>query len=88
MSHLEVDLVAPDRKVWSGRASQVSARTSEGYIGILPKHEPLLAVLAESGEVRIHTDGEVRTVVAEGGFLSVDGDQVTIVTERVLDATA
>ncbi len=84
MSQLQVELVAADRKVWSGEASQVSARSIDGDIGILPGHSPLLVILAE-GEVRIHADGGVQTASVDGGFLSVEHDRVTIISE-VVDA--
>ncbi|MGE3812136.1 MAG: F0F1 ATP synthase subunit epsilon, partial [Candidatus Nanopelagicales bacterium] len=45
MSELHVNLVAVDRKIWSGSASMVVAKTLEGEIGILPRHEPVLALL-------------------------------------------
>ncbi len=79
---LTVELVAADRKVWEGEASQVSARSIDGDLGILPGHTPILCVLAE-GEVRVQTDGAWRTAVVDGGVLSVDHDRVTIVAESV-----
>ena len=79
---LSVELVAADRKVWSGDASRVVARTTDGEIGILPGHAPLLGVLVE-GEVRIAGEGEQVTAQVDGGFLSVDHDRVTIVAESV-----
>ena len=82
MSSLQVQLVAADREVWSGEASLVVARTSEGELGIMPGHTPLLGALAE-GEVRIQgTDGE-KVVKVDSGFLSVDHDKVVIVAESV-----
>lgn len=77
---LTVELVAADRKVWSGEATRVIARTTDGEIGILPGHAPLLGVLVE-GEVRIAAEGEHVTAQVDGGFLSVDHDRVTIVAE-------
>ncbi len=76
---LTVDLVAADRLVWSGQAEQVIARTSEGEIGILPGHAPLLGLLVE-GPVQI---AGAESVLAEvdGGFLSIANDRVTIVAE-------
>ena len=50
-SLLQVSVVAADQEVWSGAASMVVAKTSEGEIGILPGHEPMLAILA-GGEVQ------------------------------------
>ena len=44
---MQVQLVAPDRMVWSGEADIVLARTVEGELGILPRHAPLLGVLVE-----------------------------------------
>ncbi|GAB4078386.1 F0F1 ATP synthase subunit epsilon [Nostocoides australiense] len=82
MAPLQVELVAADREVWSGEASMVSARSVEGDMGIMPGHEPTLVVLAE-GEVRVHgTDGPHKVHI-DGGFLSVDQDKVTIVSEVV-----
>ncbi|MBL3686412.1 F0F1 ATP synthase subunit epsilon [Leucobacter zeae] len=82
MAALNVSVVAADREVWSGEASQIVAKTVEGEIGILGGHEPILALLAQ-GEVRVTTaSGEKIAVDAEGGFLSVDHDTVTIVAGK------
>lgn len=79
MAELSVSVVAADREVWSGAAKQIIARTSEGEIGILPGHEPVLGVLAK-GEVRITpVSGSVIVASAEDGFLSVENNTVTIV---------
>ncbi|MDA8863246.1 F0F1 ATP synthase subunit epsilon [Pontimonas sp.] len=79
MSTLTVTVVSATAEVWSGEATMVVARTTEGEIGILAGHEPTLGVLS-AGEVRITTtDGQKVTAQAEDGFLSVDNNQVTIV---------
>ena len=76
---LQVTVVSATAEVWSGEASMVVAKTTEGEIGILAGHEPTLGILA-AGEVRITTtSGEKITAQAEDGFLSVDNNQVTIV---------
>jgi F-type H+-transporting ATPase subunit epsilon len=82
VSQLQVELVAADRKVWQGEARQVSARSIDGELGILPGHTPILGVLVE-GEIKIHGEGGVRTARIDGGFLSVDHDRVTILAEAV-----
>jgi F-type H+-transporting ATPase subunit epsilon len=78
---LHVDVVAPDRKLYSGPATTVVAKTLEGELGILRGHIPLLGVL-ESGPVTIRTP-EGKTVVAavHGGFISVANDVVSILAE-------
>ena len=45
---LHVELVAPDRTVWSGAAEMVIARTTEGDVGILRGHAPLLSLLTDA----------------------------------------
>jgi F-type H+-transporting ATPase subunit epsilon len=80
---MNVELVAPDRKIWSGEAEMVIARTTEGDIGILPNHEPVLGVLVES-PVRIkRAEGEELVAAVHGGFLSVTRDSVSILAEVV-----
>jgi F-type H+-transporting ATPase subunit epsilon len=79
---LQVELVAVERKIWSGEATMVIARTTEGELGVLPGHAPLLGQLAEGGVVTIRTDsgGDV-VVAAHGGFLSVTERGVSILAE-------
>ena len=82
MAELSVSVVSADNEVWSGLAKQIVARTTEGEIGILPGHEPILAILA-AGEIRVtNLDGSVVTANAEDGFLSVEHDTVTIVARN------
>lgn len=78
---LRVSVVSADQEVWAGTATMVVARTVEGEIGILPGHQPILAILA-AGEVRITAAGAPITAKAEDGFLSVDHDTVTIVARN------
>ena len=83
MAEMQVELVAVERKVWSGTAEFVFARTAVGEIGILPRHEPLIAQLVEAGMVRIDpTDGEPVRAAVFGGFLSMDGEKLTILAEE------
>ncbi|WP_263090575.1 F0F1 ATP synthase subunit epsilon [Curtobacterium sp. RIT-PI-V] len=82
MAGLSVSVVSADREVWSGDTTMVVARTTEGQIGILVGHEPMLAILAQ-GQVRItRADGSTVAVDAEDGFLSVEHDTVTIVARQ------
>ena len=79
---LRVELVAADKAVWSGEAKLVVAKTVEDEIGLMPGHEPMLAILA-NGEVRVtKPEGEVLVVTADDGFLSVEHDVVTVVARN------
>lgn len=80
---LNVELVSPAERVWSGEASFVAARTTEGDIGILTDHAPLFGVLVD-GVVSIKaTDGSATAFNISGGFLSVANNRVSILTETV-----
>ena len=82
MAELKVSLVSADHEVWSGEVRMVVARTTEGEIGILPGHEPMLAMLA-AGEIRLtRSDGGTVRANADDGFLSVEHDTVTIVARH------
>jgi F-type H+-transporting ATPase subunit epsilon len=85
VAELQVDLVSVDRRVWSGEAAMVIARTTEGEIGILPGHAPILGVLVDGSTVEIRqAGGEDMLVAIDGGFLSVDDSGVRILAERAL----
>ena len=86
---LQVELVAVEEKIWSGEADMVVARTTEGELGVLPGHAPLLGQLAEPGQVRIKlSGGETLAYDVTGGFLSVTGEGVTILAEEATPADA
>ncbi|OLF18714.1 F0F1 ATP synthase subunit epsilon [Actinophytocola xanthii] len=79
---MSVQLVAVERRLWSGTATFVVAQTTEGEIGIMPGHEPVLGQLVEGGVVTVRTtDGGTVTAAVHGGFLSVTGDTVSILAE-------
>jgi F-type H+-transporting ATPase subunit epsilon len=76
--NLTVEVVSPEKRVWSGEAKMVSARTLEGDIGVLPNHAPLLGVLVD-GTVSIEAvDGTRQEFKINGGFLSVSNNRVSI----------
>jgi F-type H+-transporting ATPase subunit epsilon len=76
-----IDIVTPEAVVYSGEADMVSARTTEGDIGVLADHEATMAALA-TGAVQIHHDGVITSAGIHGGFLQVFRNQVTLLTDR------
>ncbi|MFC0530883.1 F0F1 ATP synthase subunit epsilon [Phytohabitans kaempferiae] len=87
-SQLQVEVVAVEEKVWSGEAEMLVARTTEGELGVLPGHAPLLGQLAEPGQVRVKlAGGEEITYDVSGGFLSVTESGVTVLAESAEPAT-
>jgi F-type H+-transporting ATPase subunit epsilon len=75
---LHVALVVPDRQLWSGEASMVIAKTTEGDIGVLTGHSPVFGALAEGSLVEIISDEPTVKAAVSGGFLSVNDDKVSI----------
>ena len=85
MAEIAAELVAVERELWSGTATSVTAQTTEGEIGVLPGHEPLLGQLVENGVVVIRTtDGETLVAAVQGGFLSVSTEKITILADSAL----
>jgi len=82
VAEMTVELVAVERRIWSGKATFVFARTTAGEIGVLPGHEPTLAQLEDTALVRVDsTDGTTTTLAVHGGFLSVTPETVTVLAE-------
>jgi F-type H+-transporting ATPase subunit epsilon len=81
LAELHVELVAADRKVWSGAATIVVARTASGDTGIMPGHTPVLSVL-ETGPVTIRTvDGGTVIAAVHGGFISFADNKLSLLAE-------
>jgi F-type H+-transporting ATPase subunit epsilon len=74
---LQVAVVSPEREVWTGEAEMVVARGTDGEVGILPGHAPMLVALA-GRPVRILRGDDEEVVLVHGGFLHVTpGDELT-----------
>jgi F-type H+-transporting ATPase subunit epsilon len=79
---MQVELVAADRLVWSGEAKMVIARTTEGDVGILPNHAPMLSLMVD-GIVDVTTaDSETWIAAVDAGFLSVANNRISILSEH------
>lgn len=85
MADITVELVSVERMLWSGQASIVTAQTTEGEIGVLPGHEPMLGQLVENGVVTIRPiDGGRKVAAVQGGFLSVTKEKVTVLADYAI----
>jgi F-type H+-transporting ATPase subunit epsilon len=78
---LQVELVSPERILWSGEADMVVARTTDGDIAFLTGHAPFIGALG-IGAVTIEEPGGAQTKVAvHGGFVEVSHNKVTILSD-------
>ncbi len=86
MATLHVELLMPDRSLWSGEAGMVIAKTIDGDIGIMPGHSPVFGILSPGSLVRIRevpgddSPGDAVRAAVRDGFLSVTNDRVSILT--------
>jgi F-type H+-transporting ATPase subunit epsilon len=78
---LDVEVVSVEKKVWTGEATFIRARTVDGEIGILPGHWDHLSVLAPGGVVDIRTEDSSTLAAVHGGFLLVHDNVVRILAE-------
>lgn len=76
--HLEI--VTPERLAYSGEVDSVTLPGSEGELGVLPHHAPLVSMLGV-GELRIRKDGQEESFAIVGGFLQVRPDKVVVMAE-------
>src|SRR5438309_2282844 len=77
---LHVEVVTAERELYSGEADMVSAPGSEGRLGILPRHAPLLTTLAP-GALRITLQGAEEDLFVSGGFLEVSNNSVAVLAD-------
>lgn len=82
---LQVEVVSATRVVWSGKSSNIIARTVDGDMGILPGHEPVLAILVPSALQIYSSEGNTREIIAvDGGFISMAKGHVSILSEYAI----
>ena len=78
---LQVELVSPERILFSGEAEMVVARTVDGDLAFLTGHTPLLGLLVE-WPVRIKlVGGGEESAAVHGGFVEVSHDRVTVLSD-------
>jgi F-type H+-transporting ATPase subunit epsilon len=78
---MQVELVSPERIIYSGEAIQVIARSMDGEIAFLAGHAPFIGAL-DIGRVKITTvDGDEITAAVHGGFVEVSHDKVTVLSD-------
>ncbi|HEY51322.1 MAG TPA: F0F1 ATP synthase subunit epsilon [Dehalococcoidia bacterium] len=80
MPGIRLDIVTAERMVYSDDVDMVVAPGSEGQLGILPHHTPLMTALLP-GELRIKRGGEELLLAITGGFLEVRPDKVVILAD-------
>ncbi len=82
MATMQVELVSPEKVVFSGEATQVITRTlGGGEIAFLPGHAAFLGALTENHTRITLADGQQLDVAVHGGFVQVGGNKVSILSD-------
>lgn len=76
-NRIRLDIVTPERIVYSEDVNMVIARATDGDIGILPGHAPLIAGL-DIWPLRVQRDEGERQISICSGFIEVRPDKVTV----------
>jgi F-type H+-transporting ATPase subunit epsilon len=82
---IQCDIITQERTVYSEQADYVSLPGTEGVMGILPNHAPLLTALT-FGEVKIRKDGDEQYFAIGGGFAEVQPDKVIVMADSAEQA--
>jgi F-type H+-transporting ATPase subunit epsilon len=86
MDTIHVDIVSAEGEIFSGPARMVFLPASEGEIGVMPRHAPLLTLL-KPGEVRVQPpEGEELFFYVGGGALEIQPKRVTVLADTAARA--
>jgi len=80
---LTLEIVTPEARVYSDTIDTVVIPTTEGEIGILPGHIPLLTQVVH-GELRVTKGGVESRLAIGGGFAQIEGDTVSVLAEQAI----
>ncbi len=80
---LEVDLVSPERQVFSKSADMVIVSGSEGDFGVLPGHAPIISTI-RPGALEVQDSNNIEKLFISGGIIEVLADKVSILATEVL----
>ena len=85
MATLKLEIVTPERKIYSEDVDIVTLPGSEGELGVYPKHVPLLTTL-KPGELRVMQNGRETAMAIGEGFVEIKADSVSVLTDMALEA--
>ena len=76
----DLEIITPDRVLWSGKASMLEMNTTEGQVGIYKKHIPMTMIL-QPGIVKIHLENEIKDAAIHAGFVEILPDKISMMAE-------
>ncbi len=82
---IKLEIITPEAKVFSDAVEMVTLTGSEGEMGILPQHMPLMTQLV-GGEITVRKEGKDIFLAVGDGFVQVTGERVSILTDMAVRA--
>lgn len=83
---MEVHIVSQEQALYQGQATIVFAPAQMGEVGILPGHSPFISTL-QSGQITVREEsGEEQVIYVSGGFIEVQPELVTILSDTAIRA--
>lgn len=76
----DIEIITPDRILYTGKADMVEFNTADGEIGVYKQHIPLTTVLVP-GIVSIHQNGDIISAAVHSGFAEILPHKVTLLAE-------
>lgn len=80
---MDVKIMAPDRIFYEGQVSFIEFNTTEGIVGIYPKHIPMTVVISPGVLKLVEENGDTKEAALHSGFVEVLGESITILAESV-----
>ena len=80
---LNFSLVSPERELYSGNVDQVDIPGTEGDLGIMPNHSPLMAAI-RTGVITVTENGAETQFFVQGGFADVTPSGLTVLAEQAV----
>src|SRR5205809_1693911 len=85
MANLRLEIVTPEAKTYSEDVEMVTIPGSEGEMGIMPNHVPLMTQVV-AGEVYVRKDNRDYFLAIGDGFVQITGERVAIMTDMAIKA--
>jgi F-type H+-transporting ATPase subunit epsilon len=82
---LKLEIVTPEARVFSDDVDMVTLPGSEGEMGVLPNHMPLMTQLL-AGEIIVRKGSEQFFLAVGDGFVEITGDRVSVLTDMAIEA--
>ena len=82
MKTIELKILTPNRRIFSGKVKSIILPTQEGEITVLPRHTPLFSLLTEGVLIIKKEGGEEQYYGVGGGYFETDGKEATVLVSR------